>query len=304
MTMAASSPYADPLNRAAGILRNIAGLEARLGDRSSAERDFRKTIEITLQAFPRSEKNWNADRKDIRPLGVMVFEERRIAEILQRLDQPADALGYWSKALEHARIRFAADTKNATFTNDLQAVVRAIERLQWEKSGEMGDYRRVVGPDLMEVAAAGATLVPLTLPGLRADIASAYLTVGERLDFDGDLERTRAAALKALEMYEALLREPPNDQKQQANSKRGIAQSLKCLATGNLLMARRTSGEERRRNLQEASHYLARANALMKDVEAGHQLSSDYIDVPGQIAVELATVEAWLDEPAQIVAAH
>src|SRR5208283_1499434 len=93
LTGAAASASAGPLIQAAIIQRNIAGLEARTGDRTSAERDFRKAIELILQARARSEKAWNADRKNTAPLQLIISEERTHAEILERLGQQEDALG-------------------------------------------------------------------------------------------------------------------------------------------------------------------------------------------------------------------
>ena len=102
-------------------------------------------------------------------------------------------------------------------------------------------------------------------------------------------------------MFEALLREEPQ---YVVNAKNGIRDALQRLANGSMLKARRTSGEERRRNLHEARDYLVRAYTLMKDAEANHQLSSSMMNAPGQIAVKLATIEAWLQEPAPVTAAH
>jgi tetratricopeptide (TPR) repeat protein len=274
LTTAAASPSAGPLIQAAILQRRIAGLEARMGDRPSAERDFRKAIEFNLQALARSEKSWSADRKNTAPLQLIISEERRHAEILERLGQPEEALGIWSKALEHARLLTAADLKNSTYKDQLRATTAAVERFEWEKSGSRD----------------------ATPANVRSDVARAYLDVGERWDYDGDLERTRAAASKALEMYEALLRDDPED----ADSQHGIASSLECLANGNIVMARRTSGQERRRNLQQARDYLTRANTLIKE----HQMNASSVIKPGQIAVELATVEAWLQELPQVSAAH
>ena len=199
-------------------MRKIAGLEARTGDPASAERDFRKAIEFTLQAFALSEKNWNLDRKNIRPLSAMVTEEQNIAEILERLGQPTEALAYRSKALEHARLQFDADPKNTTAIRNLQDTTHAVDRFEWERAAEMGHFSVGI-PDYLWAATGIATLKDRTLADIRASVAWSYNLVGVGLDADGDLPRIRRAEIKRLEMFEALLREEPQ---YVVNAKNGI----------------------------------------------------------------------------------
>jgi tetratricopeptide (TPR) repeat protein len=284
---------------AATITRAIAGLEARAGDKAAAERDFRKAVEFHLQAFARAEKHWNTDRKDTTSLGTMVTEEREVADLLERLGQPEEALAYCSKALEHARLQFDANPKESTAINNLQETTHAVDRFEWERAGEKGHFPPGI-PDYLWSSTGIATVKERTMADVRASVAWSYLHLGLFGD-DGDPVRIRRALLQGLEIHQALLREEPQ---YETNATYAVQQALQRLADSSMLMARRTSGEERRRNLLEARDYLVRAKTFVKDAEAKRKLVEKMANVPGQIAVKLATVEAWLQEPGQVTAIH
>ena len=139
-----------------------------------------------------------------------------------------------------------------------------------------------------------------SLADIRASVAWNYLHL-DHFGEDGDLVRIRRALLKGLEMHQALLREEPQ---YETNATYAIQQALQRLANSSMLMARRTAGDERRRNLLEAREYLIRAKTFVKDAEAKRKLVEKMANVPGQIAVKLATVEAWLQESGQVTARH
>ena len=301
LKLADPSRPADLMRTTAPMQRTVAILEALLGDRTSAERDFRKAIEFYRQALAGSEKLWNADRKQTAPLGDMITAERGIAEILERLGQPAEALACMSRELEHARLQLDADPKNIKAIRSLQDATHALDRFEWERAGEKGQYTPLGIPDYLWSLTGTAALQARTLADVRASVAWYYVNLGRTLDADGELARTRRAALKGLEMQEALLRDEPQ---YEVNAKTCIRDALQTLADGSILLAHRTSGEERRRNLEEARDYLVRANVIVKDEETKPPAAIDLPRTNAEIAEKLATVEAWLQEPAQVTVAH
>jgi len=249
--------------------------------------------------------------RDIKPSNVMVIEQDGravpkmidfgIAEILERLGQPAEALAYMSRELEHSRLQLDADPKNIKAIRNVQDATHALDRFEWERAGEKGQYTPLGIPDYLWSLTGTAALQARTLADVRASVAWYYVNLGGTLEADGDPVRIRRAVLQGLEMHEALLRDEPQDE---ANAKNGILSALQHLADGSILMAGSTSGEERRRNPQEARDYLVRANTVEKDLETKRLPGEDLTRAPAQIAEKLATVDAWLQEPAQVSAAH
>ena len=199
------------------------------------------------------------------------------------------------------RLQFDADPKDIKAIRNMQDATHALDRFEWERADDKGQYTPLGMPDYLWSLTGIAALKARTLADVRASVAWYYVNLGRTLDADGELARARRAALKGLEMHEALLRGQPQ---YEVNAKNGIRSALQILADGSMLLAHRTSGKERRRNLREARDYLVRANTLVKDEETKQPPGIDLPRASADIAEKLATAEAWLQEPAQVTAAH